>query len=182
VTDQVESGYLIRTRDGNAIRPEDYLQAFEVFVRENPEHVEAISILLDRPTGWNTRALTELRRILQSRPEGFTEQKLRQAYHHELADIISLVKHAGEGEPLVSAEERVDRALERITAGKVLTMDQEQWIDLIRAHLIENLAIDREDFDLLTFTRAGANWERVNRAFGGALDGWLAEINWAIAE
>jgi type I restriction enzyme R subunit len=182
VTDQVESGYLIRTRDGKAVRPEDYLRAFETFVRENPEHVEAIAILLDRPDGWSTRALGELRQKLESRPEGFTEQKLRQAYNFALADIISLVKHAGEGDPLVSAEERVDRALERITANKVLTMEQEKWLDLIRAHLIENLAIDREDFNLLTFTRAGANWARVNRDFGGRLEDWLAEINRAIAE
>lgn len=182
VTDQVESGYLIRTRDGKAVRPEDYLQAFETFVRVNPEHVEAISILLDRPAGWSTNALGELRQKLESQPEGFTEQKLRQAYHHELADIISLVKHAGEGDPLVSAEERVDRALERVTAGKVLTMDQEKWLDLIRAHLVENLAIDRDDFDLLTFTRAGGNWGRVNRDFGGQLEAWLVEINRAIAE
>jgi len=182
VTDQVESGYLIRTRDGKAVRPEDYLQAFETFVRENPEHVEAIAILLDRPDGWNTRALSELRQKLEERPEAFTEQKLRQAYHHELADIISLVKHAGEGDPLVSAEERVDRALVEITANKVLTMDQEKWLDLIRSHLIENLAIDREDFELLTFTRSGANWARVDRDFGGRLEDWLAEINRAMAK
>lgn len=182
VTDQVESGYLIRTRDGKTLRPEDYLRAFEVFVRENPEHVEAIAILLDRPAGWNTHALSELRQKLESQPQGFTEQRLRQAYHHELADIISLVKHAGEGEPLVSAEERVDRAMERITANKVLTMEQEKWLDLIHAHLIENLAIEQEDFNLLTFTRAGANWARVNRDFGGRLEDWLAEINRAIAE
>ena len=54
VTDRVESGYLIRTCDGAAVRPEDYLQAFERFVRDNPEHVEAIQILLERPTGWSS--------------------------------------------------------------------------------------------------------------------------------
>lgn len=182
VTDQVESGYLIRTRDGKAVRPEDYLRAFETFVRENPEHVEAIQILLDRPAGWGTRALSELRQKLESRPEGFTEPKLRQAYHHELADIISLVKHAGEGDPLLSAEQRVDRALARVMANKVLTMEQEKWLDLIRAHLIENLAIEPDDFELLTFTRAGGSWERVNRDFGGRLEELLSEINRVMAE
>jgi len=181
VTDQVESGYLIRTRDGKSVRPEDYLRAFETFVRENPEHIEAIQILLERPAGWGTHTLSELRQKLESRPEGFTEQKLRQAYHHELADIISLVKHAGEGEPLVSSEERVNRALTKVTAGKALTMEQEKWLDLIRSHLVENLAIDREDFELITFSRAGGSWGRINRDFGGQLDALLAEINQAIA-
>jgi type I restriction enzyme R subunit len=182
VTDQVESGYLIRTRGGKTVRPEDYLQAFEAFVRENPEDIEAIQILLERPAGWSIHALAELRQKLEEHPEGFTEPKLRQAYHHALADIISLVKHAGEGDPLVSSEVRVDRALAKVTAGRVLTMDQEKWLDLIRAHLVENLAIDRDDFELITFSRAGGSWGRINRDFGGSLDKWLVEINQAVAE
>lgn len=182
VTDQVESGYLIRTRDGKTVRPEDYLRAFETFVRENPEHVEAIQILLDRPAGWGTQALAELRQKLYNRPEGFTEEKLRQAYHHELADIISLVKHAGEGDPLVSAEQRVDRAMAQVMTGKVFTLEQEKWLDLIRANLVKNLAIDREDFDLIAFTHAGGSWGRINRDFGGSLEKWLVEINQTVAE
>ena len=150
-------------------------------MRENPEHIEAIQILFDRPAGWGTHALAELRQKLEQRPEGFTDLKLRQAYHHELADIISLVKHAGEGDPLLSSEERVDRALARVTAGKVLTMDQEKWLDLIRSHLVENLAIDQEDFELITFLRAGGSWGRVNRDFGGQLQHMLVEINTAMA-
>ena len=151
-------------------------------MRENPEHVEAIQILLSRPAGWSTHALSELRQKLESQPESFTEQRLRQAYQYELADIISLVKHAGEGNPLLSAEERVNRALAKVTADKVLTMEQEKWLDLIRAQLIENLAIDREDFELITFSRAGGSWGRINRDFGGQLEIFLSEINQAVAE
>lgn len=182
VTDQVESGYLIRTRDGKSVRPEDYLAAFTAFVQSHREQVEAIEILLERPQGWGNAALGELRQALSASSEGFSEEKLRQAYHHNLADIISMIKHAGEGDPLLAAEERVDRAVARVTAGRVLTMDQEKWLDLIRNHLVENLAIDREDFDLITFSRAGASWGRVNQDFGGALQDWLAEINQAMAE
>ena len=61
-------------------------------------------------------------------------------------------------------------------------MEQEKWLDLIRSHLIENLAIDRDDFELLAFTRAGGNWGRINRDFGGQLENMLAEINKAMAE
>lgn len=182
VTDQIESGYLIRTRDGKTVRPEDYLQAFEAYVKSNPDQVEAIRILLERPSGWGTQALRELRQKLEARPEGFSEENLRRAYHHELADIISIVKHAGEGDPLLSAEERVDRALAQVTANRVLTLEQEKWLDLIRNHLIENLAIEREDFDLITFTREGATWGRVNREFEGRLFELLTDINRAIAE
>jgi type I restriction enzyme R subunit len=98
-----------------------------------------------------------------------------------LADIISMVKHATSGEPLLSAEERVDRALAQVRAGKTFTPEQERWLALIRNHLVENLAIDQKDFGLLTFTRAGATWGRVNRDFDGALAQVLVEINEAMA-
>ena len=34
------------------------------FVKENPEHIEAIRILLDRPKDWGTDALSELKKKL----------------------------------------------------------------------------------------------------------------------
>jgi len=73
--------------------------------------------------------------------ERYTEDNLRRAYQHELADIISIVKHAAVGDRLLSTEERV-------RAGKTFTPEQERWLELIRNHLVENPAVDREDFCL----------------------------------
>nr|MBC8446500.1 DEAD/DEAH box helicase family protein [Chloroflexota bacterium] len=179
--DTVTSGYLINISDGKAVRPDDYLASFEQFVRENPDHVEAIGVLLERPADWRTGALRELREKLGAHPQRFTEKNLRRAYQHELADIISMVKHAARGEPLRSAEERVDRAMALVRAGKTFTPEQRRWLDLIRNHLIENLAIEREDFGLIVFASSGATWRRVNHDFEGRLAGVLSEINEAMA-
>ena len=46
-----------------------------------------------RPKDWRTDVLKELRKKLAEAPEGFTEQRLRAAYQHQLADIISLVNY-----------------------------------------------------------------------------------------
>lgn len=181
VEDEVISGYLVHTADGRSVRPDDYLAAFEHFVRDNPEHIEAIRILLERPADWSTEALHELRQKLASQPEGFIEPRLRQAYGHSLADIISMVKHAAQGDPLLSAEERVHRAMATVRAGRTFTPQQEKWLDLIASHLVENLAIEQEDFDLITFSRQGASWGRVNRDFDGELATLLQEINAAMA-
>ena len=175
--DVVVSGYLIHTADGRAVRPDDYLTAFQTFVRENPAHVEAIEILLQRPAEWDTDALRELRQKLGAQPEGFTVDRLRRAYQHELADLISIVKHAAKGEPLLSAEERVDHALNRLRASHPFTEQQEHWLNLIRNHLVENLAIEKQDFDLINFTHAGGTWGRVDRDFNGSLSDVLTEIN-----
>ena len=45
--DTVSSSWVVRGADGKDYRPEDYLVAFSRFVRENPEKVEAIQILLN---------------------------------------------------------------------------------------------------------------------------------------
>jgi len=49
----------------------------------------------------------------------------------------------------------------RVRAGKTFTPEQERWLGLIRDHLVENLAIEQADFDLIAFTRTGAAWGRV---------------------
>jgi type I restriction enzyme R subunit len=61
---------------------------------------------------------------------------------------LSIAKHAAVGDPLLLAEERVNQAIARVRAGKTFTPEQERWLGLIRNHLVENLAVDREDFRL----------------------------------
>jgi len=184
--DTVSSTWLIRGADGQEYRPEDYLTAFARFVQENPEKIEAIRILLDRPKDWSTTALTELRQKLAATPLRFTEEHLRQAhevhYRKALVDIISMVKHAAnEQQPLLNAEERVKLAFAKVTAGKTFTPDQQQWLGLIEAHLIQNLTIDPEDFDALPlFTRKGG-LSQATRVFAGQLPPLIAQLNEAVA-
>ena len=174
--DRVSSEFLFRTADGRDLKPEDYLVAFERFVKENPERIEAINILLNRPREFRTEQLRELRLKLASRPERFTEENLRRAYQRELADIISMVRHAALNEPLLDAPERVDKALQRFREGKNFTPEQEKWLELIRAHLIENLVVDEADFRLIPFSRHGG-WNKANKVFDGKLRDVLEEIN-----
>ncbi len=180
VEDTVESAYVFRTADGRELKPEDYLTAFERFVKENPDRIEAIRILLHRPAEFRTEHLKELRAKLAARPERFTEPNLRRAYQNELADIISIVRHAARREPLLKAEERVGRAMASLREGRPFTPEQEAWLDLIRAHLTENLVIERADFGAIPFSRRGG-WGPADKAFGGGLGEVLNQINEAMA-
>ena len=184
--DTVSSEYLVRDGVGKEHKPEDYLVLFSRFVRENPEHIEAIRILLERPADWSTQALTELRQKLATTPERFTIdvlQKVHQAcYQKSLIDVISMVKHAAEEQsPLLTAEERAAQAIAAVSAGKTFTPEQQQWLDRIRASLVENLSIDRDDFDVLPTLEGAGGWGKANRVFDGKLDELLREINKAVA-
>jgi type I restriction enzyme R subunit len=184
--DSVSSQWLIRDGAGQEYKPDDYLVAFSNYVQENPDHIEAVRILLDRPRDWSTDALTELRAKLATTKLRFTEDNLQKAhaatYHKSLVDIISMVKHAArDGEPLLTAAERVDTALARLTIGKSFTSSQQQWLARIREHLVANLSIDRSDFDdLPVFSREGG-WTVANRAFDNRLLDLITQINEALA-
>src|SRR5207237_8415737 len=163
VEDVVDSQWLIRGGAGKEYKPEDYLTAFARFVRENPEKIESIQILLNRPKDWGTDALTQLRHRLAATPERFTMDNLQKAhaahYGKALVEIISMVKHAADGlEPLLTAEERVDRAVTKISTGRSLTTEQQRWMDRIRQHLITNLSISQDDFELLPMFEREGGW------------------------
>lgn len=182
VADTVESGWLIRGADGREYKPEDYLQAFERFVHDNASHIEALQILLARPQDWSTRALQDLRSSLSTAPERFTEANLRKAFeahHHKaLLDIISMVKRvAVDGAPLLTAEERVNAAVIGVAAQRTLSADQEKWLDYIRQHLIQNLSIDRDDFDIVPVLANRGGWARANRVFEGQLAQLLTDVH-----
>jgi len=183
--DQVSSEFFIRDGTRNW-KPEDYLQAFSRFVAENCDKIDALAILLNRPAGWSTAALEDLRDRLKGAPERFTVERLQKVheiqYRKALVDIISMVKHAvRKEEPLFTAEERVDRAIARIAESKALTPPQQAWLQRIRDHLVENLSIEREDFDTLpVFAREGG-WGIANKAFEGQLLELLLRRNAAVA-
>lgn len=181
--DVVTSEYVFRTTDGRELKPSDYIAAFEDYVKSNPEHIEAISIVLNKPSGWNTEALKTLRNSLKSSPEVFTEDKLRKAYKYPLADIISMIKHAGKDEPIMSAQERIDLAIEKVFGEKEVTSKQQEWLELIRKHLIENLTIEVEDFNIMPiFVNRGGNYNRVNRDFDNHLSTFISQLNTAIPQ
>jgi type I restriction enzyme R subunit len=174
--DAVSSEYIFRTTDGKELKPGDYLVAFEHFVRNNPDHVEALGILLNKPSQFHTKELSELRKKLASRPERFTEENLRRAYQNDLADIISIIRHAANGEPLLTAEERVDQAIGKAKEGRKFTPGQAEWLQYIRDHLLRNLVIEHQDFNYIPFSRHGG-WQVANKVFEGKLEPLLETIN-----
>jgi len=162
--DVVTSEIIFRSSDGKNLRPADYIEEFERFVKENPDEINAITILLDRSRDFGTRELHELRDRLASHPNRFTVKNLRKAYSNSLADIISIIRHAAKGDPLLTTEQRVDRALNGLRRGKTFTEEQEKWLALIRSHLIGGLVIDRADFGQIPFSRYGG-WNKASIVF-----------------
>lgn len=184
VTDNVSSEILFEADGRYGLKPLDYLIAFSEFVKQNEKEIEAIAILLNKPKEWSTKALSELKQRLKE--HNYDETNLRKAhkivYHKDAVDIISMVKHAAkETEPLLNVEERVDRAIQKITTGIQLNDEQQKWMGYIKEHLKQNMTIDENDFrDLPVFTdRGGLN--KFKRVFPNNYDKIIHELNFVIA-
>lgn len=179
--DTVTSTPVFKTRGGQELKPEDYIQVFTKFVKENPDHISALDILLHKPSEFTYAELEELRLKLRDREENFSEENLRKAYENELTDIISIIRHAALGEHLGTTQERIQRAMSKIRHDMPLTPQQEKWLSLIEDHLTRNLLIDKGNFSTIPFSRYGA-WKRADADFGGNLESLLREINAAVIQ
>lgn len=165
-------------------KPGDYLKLFEEFVKQNAEQIEAIEILLSRPSKWNTDVLEDLRDKL--RKSDFPEKDLQRGYElvykKPLADIISIVKHALNNDvPIMTAQERVENVMKKIIEKHSLNEDQINWLSYIREHLIKNLAISQEDFEIMPIFERQGGLTKARQIFGDDLERLIREINEALA-
>ena len=95
---------------GTGTRPEDYLDAFAEFVRENRDEIAALNIVCTRPRELTRESLKSLRMALDR--AGFTERHLSAALSQTTnrdmaADIISLIRRYAVGSTLVNHETRI---------------------------------------------------------------------------
>lgn len=186
VVDAVTSEWLVRGTDGKEYKPDDYLTAFGEFVKANKLKLQAIQILTGRPRDWSPQALKDLRDALARANPRFTYENLETAFRlkHKkaLVEILSMVQRSADEEhPLFTANERVAAAFVKLTKGRVFTPEQQQWLDRIRDHLVQNLSIDEADLDdIPVFAQAGGRG-RARRVFGEALPQLLKDINEAVA-
>ncbi|NLV13232.1 type I restriction-modification enzyme R subunit C-terminal domain-containing protein [Haloarcula argentinensis] len=181
VTDELietESGYRFQTKDGEELRPEDYISAFEQYIEDNSDRIDAIKILQNRPEDLRREHLEELNEKLRAESETFTEERLQKAYSEEMVDLLGFVKHAiGEAE-FPTTEERVEKAFEVWEQEHEFTEDERKWLDMIREHFKREKMIKEEDFNDIPFIRKGG-WDSAAEAFGGEeqLKETLEELN-----
>lgn len=183
IVDTVEDEVMFRKGDGYQ-KPADYLKLFEAFVKQNPEQIEAIEILLSKPKEWNTSALDDLRDKL--RKNDFSEKDLQKGHElvfkKPLADIISMIKHAANIEaPILTATERVEQAVMKIARAHDFSREQLTWLAYIKAHLIENLAIAQTDFEIMPVFERHGGIGKARQLFGNDLTALIHELNEALA-
>lgn len=169
----VSNGY------GSAERPEDYLGAFETFIRANLNQIAALTTVLQRPRDLTRAELRELR--LQLDAQGFTDAKIRRAWSETrnediAASIIGYVRQVALGDPLVPYADRVKRAVDAVIRKGDWTPVQVGWLRRIGKQLEKEVVVDRHALDEEPF-RADGGFRVIDKRFGGKLEEVLADLS-----
>ncbi|MBB3236138.1 type I restriction-modification system endonuclease [Phyllobacterium endophyticum] len=164
---------------GDAVKPEDFLEGFSVFVRDNVNTIAALKLVVQRPRDLTRADLKELRLALDRK--GYSEANLRRAWadakNEEIAaSIIGFVRQAAIGDPLISYEDRVRSAMRTIMASRKWTEPQKRWLKRIGEQIEKEVIVDREAIDKEPFITDGG-FNRLNKVFDGELENILGGIN-----
>lgn len=164
---------------GEAEKPEDFLDTFRSFVRNNQNKIVALSVVVQRPRELTREELRNLR--LELDKMGFSEAKLRRAWSDTsnediAASIIGFVRQAAIGDPLVPFQDRVRDATKSILAKGQWTDPQKTWLRRIAEQIEKEIVVDRPSLDEGTFENHGG-FDRLNKVFNGQLESILSDFN-----
>jgi len=160
-------------------RPDDYLEAFRRFVRDNANEITALQVILQRPRDLTRQQLRELK--LELDRHHFREKELQSAWRETTekevaASVIGFVRQAALGSPLMPYVERVERALGKILARTDWGVQQRKWLDRIAAQMKAETLVDRAALDQGEFARRGG-FRHLDRIFGGRLEEVLGDLH-----
>lgn len=175
---------LIEVHDdfGGKASPEDYIEAFQAFIKANMNAVPALIAATQHPRDLTRAELKQIALLLDEK--GFSEAGLRQAYGRArnadiAAHIIGFVRQAALGDPLVPYQARVDNGVQRLLASRDWTPQQKQWLIRIGRALRETPVSDPSLLAEPLFAQQGG-FPRIDETFDHHLAEVLMDLNAAI--
>lgn len=174
----VERGY----GEGNE-KPSDYLNSFNTFVRENINLIPALQIVVNRPKDLTREDLRTIE--LKLREKRYDETSLQTAWKNAkneyiAADIISFIRQAALGSPLVDHEARIKNAMHKVYGAADWTPMQEKWLKRIEEQLLQQpvLGPDAQTaFDDAGVFQQNGGYKRMKAVFGDQTNSIVETIN-----
>ena len=167
-------------KDGTLTRPDDYLDSFAAWVRDNVNKVAALKLVVTRPRDLTRADLKQIRLLLDG--EGFAETALHRAWEQAksediAASIIGYIRQAALGDPLRPYADRVRDAVAQILKTQDWTPVQQKWLRRIADDIAAEVVVDRDFLNDGQYKVDAGGFERLNKVFGGRLEALLGEIS-----
>lgn len=164
---------------GEADKPEDYLESFKTFIHENQNKLTALNIICTRPKELDRKSLKALKLALDA--EGFNTRSLNTAWKEAknediAADIITYIRTLALGSTLISQEERISRAIDKIRQLQDWNKTQKKWINRFEQQLLKEEVIKVTDLDEAPFSQDGG-FSRLNKIFNNQLAQVIDTLN-----
>ncbi|WP_345812584.1 type I restriction-modification system endonuclease [Paraburkholderia sp. PREW-6R] len=163
-------------------KPEDYLERFTDFVKENSNTLPALMAVVQRPRELTRKDLREL--VVALDRAGFNENSLTHAWaqksNHEIAArVLGFVRQAALGDPLIPFDQRVDAAVKLVSLLRKLSPVQQDWLKRLAKQIKANIVLDDVSINEGPFGQQGG-FKRLNQVFDQQLNDVLADMNEAI--
>lgn len=165
---------------GKGSRPEDYLDAFADYVKNNMNEIAALNLVCTRPKELTRDSLKSLRLTLDR--EGFTTQQLNTAIseltnEEIVADMISLIRRYAIGSTLLSHEARIRRAVDRLKKAHAFSKLEMGWIGRMEKYLMEESVLNISVFDEDGRFKSQGGFTKINKVFQNKLESIVLELN-----
>lgn len=160
-------------------KPDDYISGFKTFIEENRNKIAALNIICTNPKELDRKSLKQLK--LELDMAGFNSRTLNTAWKEAknediAADIISYIRTMAMDTSLISHEERIKRAVDKVRKQREWTKVQQRWLDRFEKQLIQETVLQVEDLDESPF-KADGGYKRLNKIFNNELDSIIENIN-----
>ena len=174
----VERGY----GEGNE-KPSDYLNGFNTFIRENINLIPALQIVVNRPKDLTREDLRTIE--LKLKEKRYDEKSLQTAWRNTkneyiAADIISFIRQAALGSPLIDHETRIKNAMQKVYGMAEWTPMQEKWLKRIEEQLLQQPVLGPNAqiaFDDSGVFQQSGGYKRIKSMFGEQTDSIVETIN-----
>lgn len=162
-------------------KPEDYLDSFNAFIKEQLNQSAALAVVVNKPRDLTREQLREVKLLLDN--HGYSEARLQSAVRNQTnkdiaASIIGYIRRAALGEPLIPFEQRVANAMDRIHTQHNWAPNQRKWLERLAKQLVHEVIIDREFVNHRFADDGGA--KQMDKVLGAQLDTVLEELNEAM--
>ncbi|WP_028488324.1 type I restriction-modification system endonuclease [Thiothrix lacustris] len=173
----------VTTGYGDGQKPEDYLQAFNDFIKANGNRMVALQTVVQKPWELSRADLKVL--AVELERNHFREQDLQTAWNEVKSEdiaarIIGFIRQAALGEALIPWEQRVDQALAKMLAQQPWKTPQKQWLELIAKQMKANLIVDEAVLDQGVFKHQFGGIKRANKLFDEPVGAVLQRFNRAL--
>lgn len=176
-TDEIK---YIKQDFGKAERPEDYLEGFREYILSSSDKIEAIKILKKSPQDFKKANLEEIIKVLDI--EGYSKASLNAAYKQVknediLADMLTFIKNAIYGSPIVDREEKINDVMIKIKRLKNWSPKQKIILERIESLLRSDGYLTKEGFEAGILKETYGGYLKVDKNLEGMLDEILNVIS-----